>query len=221
MDSTPVSTGFLLTALTAVVLLEVAGGVAGARLHVPQFSLIAAVRALQAMAVTALAVVRFGGPQTIGLDKARYWSGTRRGMVWSAGFAAAAGAMLLILSLVGTAPLAMLHTPLPETPGRQVLFFVVGGIVAPVAEEIVFRGLIFGYLRRWGVPAAILISTALFAALHLPAVPITQIVGGVVFALAYHHSGSLMAPITIHVLGNLAIFTLSLPVVQALAVTTG
>ena len=85
-----------------------------------------------------------------------------------------------------------------------------GGIVAPVAEEIFFRGLIFGYLRRWGIPAAILISTALFAAFHLPAVPVTQIVGGAVFAIAYHTGRSLMVPIVIHTLGNLAIFTLSL-----------
>ena len=86
-----------------------------------------------------------------------------------------------------------------------------GGIVAPVTEEIVFRGVIFGYLRRWGLPAAVLVSTALFAALHLPAVPATQIVGGMVFAVAYHTGKSLMVPIVIHVLGNLAIFSLSLP----------
>ena len=91
------------------------------------------------------------------------------------------------------------------------LFFIVGGVVAPVAEEIVFRGIIFGYLRRWGLPAAVLVSTALFAALHLPAIPVTQVVGGMVFAIAYHLSGSLMTPILIHTLGNLAIFSLSLP----------
>lgn len=221
MDSTAVSTRFLLTALTGVVLLEAAGGVVGPRLHAPQLGLIAAVRAIQALTVTVLAVGWFGGPQIIGLDKARCLSGIRLGISWSVGFAAAAGGVLLILAVVGANPLAMLRTPMPETPLRQVLFFAVGGIVAPAAEEIVFRGLIFGYLRRWGVPAAVLISTALFAALHLPTLPITQIVGGIVFALAYHRSGSLMAPVIIHVLGNLAIFSLSLPAVQAMAVATG
>jgi membrane protease YdiL (CAAX protease family) len=92
----------------------------------------------------------------------------------------------------------------------------VGGLLAPIAEEVVFRGLIFGYLRRWGLPAALLISTAIFAALHLPAIPATQIVGGAVFAIAYHIEGSLMVPILIHSLGNLAIFTLSLPVFTSL-----
>jgi hypothetical protein len=56
----------------------------------------------------------------------------------------------------------------------------------------------------------IFISTALFAAFHLQTVPVTQIVGGLVFAVAYHTSNSLVTPIVIHMLGNLAIFGLSL-----------
>jgi len=41
-------------------------------------------------------------------------------------------------------------------------------------------------------------------------IPIVQVVGGIVFAVAYEIEESLMVPITIHVLGNLAIFTLSM-----------
>ncbi|GAF95541.1 unnamed protein product [marine sediment metagenome] len=41
-------------------------------------------------------------------------------------------------------------------------------------------------------------------------IPLAQVVGGIVFAVAYEMEGSLMVPITIHVLGNLAIFTLFL-----------
>jgi hypothetical protein len=35
-------------------------------------------------------------------------------------------------------------------------------------------------------------------------------VGGIIFAVAYEMEASLMVPITIHILGNMAIFTLSL-----------
>jgi hypothetical protein len=38
----------------------------------------------------------------------------------------------------------------------------------------------------------------------------TQIIGGVLFAVAYELEGSLFVPITIHALGNLAIFGSSL-----------
>jgi len=41
-------------------------------------------------------------------------------------------------------------------------------------------------------------------------IPLPQVVGGLVFAVAYEIEESLMVPIIIHVLGNLAIFTLSL-----------
>jgi|LGVF01.1.fsa_nt_gb hypothetical protein len=40
--------------------------------------------------------------------------------------------------------------------------------------------------------------------------------GGILFAVAYETSGSLAAPIVIHVLGNLAIFTVSLISLTAL-----
>jgi membrane protease YdiL (CAAX protease family) len=43
-----------------------------------------------------------------------------------------------------------------------------------------------------------------------PGIPVTRLLGGILFAVAYEISGSLVVPITIHALGNLAIFTLSL-----------
>ncbi len=38
----------------------------------------------------------------------------------------------------------------------------------PLVEEFVFRGLLISWLRRFGFVAAAAISTALFAAIHLP-----------------------------------------------------
>lgn len=211
MGSAPFSTAFLLSSLGTVILLEVAGMAAGAYLHVPGLRLIAATRTAQAVAVVALAQWQAGGFQVIGLDRQHLLTGLKKGLIWSAAFAAAASVLFLILLGIGCKPLAMIRSPLPVETSRLALYFFVGGVLGPLGEEIVFRGLIFGYLRRWSVAAAVLISTAIFAAFHLPGLPVTQIAGGVVFALAYHTSGSLMTPITIHILGNLAIFSLSLP----------
>jgi membrane protease YdiL (CAAX protease family) len=194
-----------------VALLETAAAYLGTRMQLSRLWLIAGTRTAQMLVVMTLAVVQGGGLQALGLDKRTLLGGFKRGLVWSAGFAVAAGLLFMGLIAAGQDPFTLVRSPLPQGAHQQMLFFTVGGIVAPVAEEIVFRGLIFGYLRRWGIPAAVVISTTLFAALHLPAVPITQVVGGLVFAVAYHTGGSLMAPIVIHVLGNLAIFTLSLP----------
>jgi membrane protease YdiL (CAAX protease family) len=41
------------------------------------------------------------------------------------------------------------------------------------------------------------------------AIPITQLIGGILFAVAYEIEKNLLVPITIHFMGNLAIFTLS------------
>lgn len=38
----------------------------------------------------------------------------------------------------------------------------------PLVEEIAFRGLLISWLRRFGFVVAAVISTALFAAIHLP-----------------------------------------------------
>jgi membrane protease YdiL (CAAX protease family) len=212
MGSTPISTTFFLTSLAMVAILEVVGGALGEWIHLPRLWSIAGTRTFQAMAVLLLAGVLSDGPLSLGLDKKKMLSGLKKGLIWSAVFAGVAGLTILILISAGQDPLRLIRSPLPVSSSQQMLFFFVGGVLAPITEEMVFRGLIFGYLRRWGLPAAVLISTTLFAAFHLPGIPAIQIVGGVVFSIAYHVGKSLMTPIVIHMLGNLAIFTLSLPV---------
>ena len=71
----------------------------------------------------------------------------------------------------------------------------------------------YGFLRRWGVLSALLISTAVFVLVHFLVRPvqgfaIVQAIGGVVFAASYELEKNLLVPITIHCLGNLAIFLL-------------
>lgn len=197
--------------LLTVVLLEAAAAAVGTHLQLPRLWLVAVTRTTQLLALISLAVNRKDGLHQLGLGRETLLPGIRQGLVWSAGFAAAAGLLFLGLWLTGRHPLLLVRSPLPPDLSQQVLYFGVGGIVAPVFEEVVFRGLVFGYLRRWNVPAAVLVSTALFAAFHLPTIPVTQVVGGTVFAVAYQKGNSLMVPIVIHMLGNLAIFTLSLP----------
>ncbi|WP_319524692.1 type II CAAX endopeptidase family protein [uncultured Desulfosarcina sp.] len=211
MGSARISAAFLLKSLLAVAVIEAAAAALSAAAPLPRLWLITATRTVQLAVLLALARRQTGGWPMLGLERSTLAPGIRSGLIWSAGFAAAAGLMFLGLFMAGKNPLAMIRSPLPAAPADKALFFFVGGIVAPAAEEVVFRGLIFGYLRRWGLAAALLISTGLFAAIHTGvALPVTQIVGGVVFALAYHQCGSLMAPIVIHTLGNLAIFALSL-----------
>lgn len=151
------------------------------------------------------------GLDAIGWSPRNWPEGILQGALWSLGFALAAGVGMLLVHLCGHDPLAMLRSPLGSRPADRLLFFLVGGLIAPIAEEISFRGILYGFFRRWGILAALAASTAIFVALHsIHGLPVIQVVGGLVFALAYETSRNLMVPMTIHILGNLAIFALSL-----------
>ncbi len=80
------------------------------------------------------------------------------------------------------------------------------GVATPVAEEIVFRGVVYAWLRsRWRLLPALLFNGALFGGIHLfyPA-PYVILVGllGVVFAYAYEKTGTLWVPSLMHALHN-------------------
>jgi len=150
-------------------------------------------------------------PNAIGLSRSKMLPGLARGLIWSVCFGIAAGVLFAVLLAAGINPLKLFRTPLPSAPWQIFIFFLVGGVIGPIWEEIFFRGIIFGFFRRWGVYAAILISTALFVLPHYDGhhFPLTQIVGGIVFAIAYEKEKSLMVPVTIHCLGNIGIFSLT------------
>ena len=77
-------------------------------------------------------------------------------------------------------------------------------IVGPIAEEILFRGLIYGALeKRFRVAGAILMSSFIFALVHLQLVHLIPIFFlGVALGWARWKSGSLGLPILLHVLNN-------------------
>ncbi len=150
-------------------------------------------------------------PTAIGLSREKILPGLTRGSIWSVCFGIAAGVLFSVLFAAGINPLKLVRTPLPSAPWQIFMFFLVGGVIGPVWEEIFFRGIIFGFFRRWGFYTAILVSTVLFVLPHYDGrhLPLTQIVGGIVFAIAYEREKSLMVPITIHCLGNIGIFSLT------------
>jgi hypothetical protein len=160
-----------------------------------------------------MAAVLSGRPNgwaCIGLGRGSRLSGLHRGLVWSAGFGALTALAGGVLTAAGIDPLRLLHPVPAARPANPALLFLVGGLIGPVAEELFFRGLVYGYFRRWGVRPALALSTLIFTVLHAGAgaLPIPQIVGGLVFAAAYEVEKRLLTPITIHVLGNLALFSL-------------
>jgi len=76
-------------------------------------------------------------------------------------------------------------------------------VLAPVFEELLFRGFLFKGLReskagKWG---AIIITSVIFAIIHIiNVVPI--LILGLLFGLAREKTGTVYVPITMHVLNN-------------------
>lgn len=202
----------LLVAAAAIIAVEVvASPVLSAGLYHPMVVL-AAARLLEVFLI--ILAVRVGGKgmASLGLSRSRITSGVKRGLIWSAGLGLAATGAALVLLAFGSHPLPLVRTHIPEGRRELILFFAVGGVLGPVAEELFFRGVLYGFLRRWGAVAALLLSSLIFVLSH-PAshgIRITHLVGAVLFGLAYEVERNLLVPITVHILGNLAIFTLSL-----------
>lgn len=84
-------------------------------------------------------------------------------------------------------------------------------VIVPVGEEVFFRGFVYGGLRaRWGVATAALASAAFFAVAHaqlVHGVPIFLL--GVILALLYERTGSLLPAVITHAVNNV-IATLSI-----------
>ena len=85
-------------------------------------------------------------------------------------------------------------------------------VLAPIAEEIFFRGIVYNaWLREGGRRWAFFGSAALFALIHLSlvaAVPIFLL--GLALAWVYERTGTLLAPIAMHVTVNAITVTLAL-----------
>ena len=127
--------------------------------------------------------------------------------------------MLLALLPAGTICLsALLNLLLSHFPGSgsanlQPVFLPLGaavyGLLTPLIEEAVYRGIVFYRLRRGFPPsAAAVISSALFGAAHgnVPQA-VYAFVMGLVFALAYELTRSFEVPFLLHSLCNLAVLS--------------
>lgn len=96
----------------------------------------------------------------------------------------------------------------PHGLGILVLALLVTAVLAPLCEEVFFRGMVYRYLRaRWPVWAAVFGSAMLFGLAHfsgLERVSVLPIFAfmGIVLALVYEWTGSLGNTILLHGLNN-------------------
>lgn len=91
-----------------------------------------------------------------------------------------------------------------KSPLVKMAMGIMAVLVAPLAEEIMFRGFLFGVLKRYtDTYFAGLVSAILFAAVHVHVgffLPLFAL--GVIFVIAYETTGCLLVSIFMHALFN-------------------
>ncbi len=90
------------------------------------------------------------------------------------------------------------------------------GLIAPAAEELLFRGIIYTTFRRYTpIFIAVIISGVVFGIYHGNIVQgIYGFIFGCLTALAYEYYGSFIAPVAVHVLQNLVAYIGSYTLLQ-------
>ena len=134
--------------------------------------------------------------------------GNGRALAWGAAGGVLAGLAAFVYLLVAR------HTPLLEGARDTVVvgvqeqldlvwIVILVVVAAPIFEEFIFRGLIFGGLRRTlGLALSVLASAAIFALVHPPFSVIPVFGLGVATALVYERTRMLLAPIAVHAVYN-------------------
>jgi membrane protease YdiL (CAAX protease family) len=134
--------------------------------------------------------------------------------LWGAGLLLAAFPLILASSaLVSTLmhsdpqkdsqPIMQLFEHAAE-PSKKIPIILLAVVVAPLAEEFVFRGFLYGVLKRYtGALPALIFTGISFALIHLHVPSLLPLfLLACVLTLAYELSGSLLVPMAMHALFN-------------------
>jgi hypothetical protein len=201
-------------AVLAVLLIEWGARVVLPYIPAAPMMILGVARIFESTALMSIAALfAANGTSAVGIIRGRLMQGVKRGCLWSLGFGMVVAIGYGIFFLFGINLHAFSKIAMPPVRHQAVLLFLVGALISPIAEELFFRGFIYGFFRRWGIIAALVTSTVLFVLAHTLStggIPLPQIVGGLLFGIAYEKEKNLLVPIVIHMSGNLALFSIAL-----------
>ncbi len=89
-------------------------------------------------------------------------------------------------------------------PGGLLPSILAFAVLAPLVEELIFRGLLYGWIEgRWGWVPAFIVSSILFAAAHFEPAHILLVTPlGFLFGWLRHRSQSLLPSLVAHMVNN-------------------
>ena len=96
----------------------------------------------------------------------------------------------------------------------MIVFYVTSCLLSPVAEELVFRGLIYRNLRgRWNIWFSMAIVSCFFYLIHIATNGLKWIeglvpfLGSLIFCTGYEKTKHILTPVLLHITGNVMIFS--------------
>jgi membrane protease YdiL (CAAX protease family) len=130
-----------------------------------------------------------------------------RGANWRYAVFGAVGTLALsvVVSQIGPEPEGIKQViELAQDPRKLLPSLVAFALLAPLVEELVFRGLLYGWVeRRWGSMVALVVSSLAFAAAHFePAHIILVLPLGILFGWLRRRTNSLVPSLVSHVVNN-------------------
>ena len=148
-------------------------------------------------------LVKRAHPETVGFRKF-----TMKNLAIGCGLLFGAYAIIILNNLLllafNIAPQGEYLSELFDTGQSFGLLAFVGIVIAPLAEEVFFRGFLFGGLsKKYGWKIAALLSAGLFAIAHMQLIVlIPTFILGFVLAYLYHRSKSIWPGIILHLTVN-------------------
>jgi membrane protease YdiL (CAAX protease family) len=168
--------------------------------------------------------LKTGVPAALGLRRTRFWPavGWAAAVMGAFWFAAA-----LVVAIFGDAPDQEITEEIKSEDGALALagYISLTCLIAPLAEELFFRGLLFPVLRsRFGVAWGVLVTGALFSLVHALGSPVEALIVlfvlGSGLCLLYLRTGSLLPCIGLHALNNAISFAATKEMEWPVAVLT-
>lgn len=157
--------------------------------------------------------------EELGLTAKNWLGGVRTGLL---GYWALIPLLIVILFVIAGLAQLFAYEPAPQpvvqmylkksTEPFLIYFTLFVAILGPIIEEVFFRGFAYtAFRQKWGVTRGVLASSAVFALMHMNVIAFFPIfVLGIFLAYLFEKTGSLVPSMTVHMLHNLIMVSLTL-----------
>jgi membrane protease YdiL (CAAX protease family) len=143
-----------------------------------------------------------------------------QGMRYIAGYYLALLGVLIALAIITTSLGVNVASPPGNKSGGTEMLNIIGDfwltfaisvVIAPIIEEIVFRGALFPAIkRRYGLTAGIVLSSLVFTLVHMNPIQMISVLPlGIYLAIMYHRTGSIYPGMILHATWNLMVLLIA------------